>query len=190
MKVEGTDDIYDLTPVPGTVTEEGTFLNVENLLKDTTAALLGGDSSMVPDDALVALKDLISGLTAVDVGAAQLHAFSYVGTGQNGASNPTSITFGFAPKCVVFLKRILASGEIGDMSEVLAKSTYGGSIVAISDMMTTSFTLKHGVGFIGYNGTYYGKKSADGKTISWYNTESAGFQLNAAGATYYGIALA
>lgn len=172
------------------VTEEGTFLNVENLLKDTTAALLGGDANMVPDEAFAALWNLVSSLTAVDVGAAQLQAFSYVGTGLSGASNPTSITLGFAPKCVVFLKRTQTSGAIEDMSLLLAKSAYGGSIVAILDMMTTSFVLRHGVGFNGYNGTYYGKKSEDGKTISWYNTESAVHQFNEAGTTYYGIALA
>ena len=41
-------------------TQEGTPLNKANLLKDTTAALLGGDSSMVPDEALVALFQKVS----------------------------------------------------------------------------------------------------------------------------------
>lgn len=97
--MEGTDDIYDLTPAPGTVTEEGTFLNVENLLKDTTAALLGGDSSMVPDEALVALKNLIDGLTPKKIGAAKIAIGSYVGAGKSGEEN--SLTFNFEPKFVL-----------------------------------------------------------------------------------------
>lgn len=88
--MEGTDDIYDLTPAPGTVTEEGTFLNVENLLKDTTAALLGGDANMVPDEAFVALK------TLGDIGAsaAQIKAGTYAGTG----SASFNLNLGGTPK--------------------------------------------------------------------------------------------
>lgn len=96
--MEGTDDIYDLTPAPGTVTEEGTFLNVENLLKDTTAALLGGDANMVPDEAFVILKNLSDGLKN---SAVQLAFGSYAGTGTYGKSNPTSLSFGFIPKMLI-----------------------------------------------------------------------------------------
>lgn len=188
--MEGTDDIYDLTPAPGTVTEEGTFLNVENLLKDTTADLLGGDANMVPDEALVALKNLIDGLTPEKIGAGQVSVFSYAGTGRNGPDNPTSITFGFAPKCVVFLMQKDENGVFRNMSLLLANSSYGGSIVEITDLLTTSFAIHRGFGFSGYNGTYYGKKSEDGKTISWYNTEFATYQFNGSNETYYGVALA
>lgn len=55
-KVNGTDDIYDLMPAPGTVTEEGTFINKANLLKDETAALYGLDGEAVPDDVLQAIR--------------------------------------------------------------------------------------------------------------------------------------
>lgn len=51
-KVEGTNDIYDLTPAPGTVTAEGTFLNKAALLKDATAAMFGLGTTAVPDDVL------------------------------------------------------------------------------------------------------------------------------------------
>lgn len=40
-KVEGTDDIYDLEPAPGEITEEGTLLNKANLLTDETAKMIG-----------------------------------------------------------------------------------------------------------------------------------------------------
>lgn len=52
VQVAGTTDTYDLVPVPGTVTEEGTPLNKASLLKDTTAALVGLGTSALPDEAL------------------------------------------------------------------------------------------------------------------------------------------
>lgn len=51
-KVTGTDDVYDLTPVPGEVWEEGTPRNVANDLSDATAALFGLTADAVQDDVL------------------------------------------------------------------------------------------------------------------------------------------
>ena len=39
--VEGTSDVYELTPAPGEVSAEGTILNKANLLSDNTAQALG-----------------------------------------------------------------------------------------------------------------------------------------------------
>lgn len=61
-KVPGTDDIYDFEPVPGEVTEEGTFINKSTLLKDATAELYGLDTDAVPDDVLNVLSRFQSGL--------------------------------------------------------------------------------------------------------------------------------
>lgn len=63
------------------ITEKGTPYNVDSVLKDATAVLLGGDSSMVPDEAFVALVNLIKNLDAVSVGAARVVSGSYTGTG-------------------------------------------------------------------------------------------------------------
>ena len=43
-KVEGTDDIYDLTPAPGTITAEGTMINKASLLTDETEEILFGNA--------------------------------------------------------------------------------------------------------------------------------------------------
>lgn len=59
QKVDGTDDIYDLVPAPGEVTDEGTFINKATLLKDATAALYGLGGDAVPDDVLEALNTSI-----------------------------------------------------------------------------------------------------------------------------------
>lgn len=55
VKVEGTDDIYDIIPAPGEVFEDGTLINKATLLKDATAALFGYAGSAVPDDILAYL---------------------------------------------------------------------------------------------------------------------------------------
>lgn len=52
VKVEGTDDIFDLIPAPGEISNEGTFINKATLLKDATAALFGLGADAVPDDVL------------------------------------------------------------------------------------------------------------------------------------------
>ena len=54
-KIPGTDDIYDLDPAPGEITEEGTLINKGTLLSDETAAALDLGTDAVPDDALKAL---------------------------------------------------------------------------------------------------------------------------------------
>ena len=58
-KVEGTEDIVDLTPAPGEVYDEGTMINKATLLKDTTAALYGLGTDAVPDDVLKLLGNNI-----------------------------------------------------------------------------------------------------------------------------------
>lgn len=62
VKVEGTDDIYDLVPAPGTVNNEGTLINKNSLLKDATAALFGLGADAVPDDVSRVLSRLHAGL--------------------------------------------------------------------------------------------------------------------------------
>lgn len=51
-KVAGTDDIYDLTPAPGTIYTAGTYFNKVTFLKDATAALYGFGADAVPDEVL------------------------------------------------------------------------------------------------------------------------------------------
>lgn len=62
VKVEGTDDIFDLVPAPGTVNNDGTLINKNSLLKDATAALFGMGADAVPDDALQMLSRFQKGL--------------------------------------------------------------------------------------------------------------------------------
>ena len=63
VKVEGTDDIYDVTPAPGEVEAEGTLINKATLLSDETAQKYGytGDQlpGVVPDNVLSKLGQAV-----------------------------------------------------------------------------------------------------------------------------------
>lgn len=58
VKVEGTDDIYDIIPAPGEVSGAGTLINKATLLKDATAALYGysDPGPIVPDHLFATLS--------------------------------------------------------------------------------------------------------------------------------------
>ena len=90
---------------------------------------------------------------------------SYVGSGSSGAGSPNVLEFAFVPKTV----------------EILGYSCGGSftraSAVMVLEALTTAYTT--GAGFGGS-----GKRSADGKQVSWYNS-GADAQFNHAGYTYY-----
>ena len=80
-------DIYDLTPEPGIVTEQGTSLNKASLLTDAVAALLG----LSGDPTVAAALSALNARAKIAVG-------TYVGTGTYGSANPNSLTLNFDPK--------------------------------------------------------------------------------------------
>lgn len=51
LPVEGESNVFDLEAVPGTITQEGTFLNANNLLKATTEQAMGLPEDSTVDDA-------------------------------------------------------------------------------------------------------------------------------------------
>ena len=93
-----------------------------------------------------------------------LYSGQYTGTGTYGKNNPTSVTFPFEPVLFFFPSEF---------------KTF------FANALSTNYKNIN-VG----SGTYiYIRKSADGKTISWYATESEGRQYNVAGETYYYVAI-
>lgn len=60
VPVPGTTNIFDVTPAPGAVYEDGTFWNKQNVLKDATAALYGKSGNAVPDEIFAAIRPLIT----------------------------------------------------------------------------------------------------------------------------------
>ena len=160
VPVPGQENTYDMVRADSP-TQEGTPLNKDSLLKDATAALLGGGKTMVPDEAFVILKNLSDELKN---SAVQLTSGTYVGTGTYGISNKNSLTFSFVPKLFVVMSdsgyyspSILYCGQPGKIG------TYGA-----------------GVAFV-----------LSGNTISWYSSTNGGVsaQANESGVTYYYIAI-
>jgi hypothetical protein len=79
-------------------TEVGTPPTKVNLLKDSTAALLGGGADMVPDEAFVILKNLVDTANTSANAKARVETGSYKGAGKYGASDPNRLTFAAPPK--------------------------------------------------------------------------------------------
>lgn len=179
-KVAGTDDIYDLTPAPGTITEEGTMINKLTLLQDDTAALYGLGTDAVPDDALSAIYDILSDPLIQEV--------SYTGTGRYGSSSPSSVTFSFAPDVVI------AMGFERDESYIQRFGTEieGVWVTYTKFMSTDAYLVSYNAfsdGSSGSAGTVYAKISENGKMLSWYNTEGASQQLNHLGDVWHFIGI-
>lgn len=97
-----------------------------------------------------------------------LYTGQYTGTGTYGVNNPTSITFPFKPIIL-----------IGPISLKVA-----GRAINIVAPMKTSYEQHY---WFPYQESL--KISADGKTISWYNTSSARDQFNDSGYIYYFAAI-
>lgn len=96
----GSAPFYATVTMADEPLDEGTPLNKATLLKDATAALLGGGADMVPDEALVALKGFIDSISPESLGAARIEVGSYVGTGSSNMESTQwtiPLTFGFKP---------------------------------------------------------------------------------------------
>ena len=135
----------------------------------------------------------------VSSGLGQIEIKSYVGDGRytSSASNPqvVSLTFSFAPKIVMWLGTRNSGAVYMNRPKDYA-NTYNDMIMA--DLLTTSYT--NALGFFLNTSTSselwntYGKKSSDGKTISWYvqhNNATNGpiACLNKKDTTYYFLAI-
>lgn len=107
------------------------------------------------------------------VTAPRIETGSYVGTGTYGASNPSQITFEFAPSWVIML---YVDGRYPDR---LHLTEYGAASFLPMDAITTTYKNTQAPSVQGYSANdTYAKKSEDGKILYWYNTNSARSQLN------------
>lgn len=104
-KVEGTDDIYDIIPAPGTITAEGTLINKKALLQDATAALfnLSGETAL-PDKVFEILSKAAlvdeNGLVSVTDGLQLPFGKAIYGqyTGNGNPANSVKISTPFHPR--------------------------------------------------------------------------------------------
>lgn len=114
---------------------------------------------------------------------------SYVGNGMYGASYACSLT---AERPIVYIRFLGAvhteTGVFDNFSDTLNYTEL------FADVLTTEYVASRGFGDLANftDGTTFAKKSADGKTISWYETaQSLGptKQLNANKYTHYFLVL-
>lgn len=97
------------------------------------------------------------------VNGVKIETGSYVGTGKYGQANPNTLTFGFAPKLVIF-------PHISD---------YNGCPEHLMFYVGTRFyKISNGI-----TGTL------EGGELSWYSTTSTSEQFNVLGTTYYYFAI-
>lgn len=156
-------------------TQTGDALNKANLLPDDVATALGLSGNPQVKDGLIALNVLANSKAKIEFG-------SYVGTGVSGSNNPNSLTFERAPRLLVFYAAWTKSTSISTLRWLISNA---GTLVDTT-WLTTSY-VKNAPPYYTTGDAMYSKKSADGKTISWYNSGSvgSGTQLNDADKTYY-----
>lgn len=173
----------------------------ELTVTDAAAEALGLDAGATLSEALEKLKAYLDSIeTVLKGGTAEglrtpgwFAAGSYEGTGEDGAEHPNSLTFDFVPRVV----EILGYAYTKNGSEVWVdcrRSTDLMYPVMLTERLTEAFV--QGRGLQDARGTTvgdaanvaYGKKSADGKTVSWYTTggtASWNAQFNQNGYRYY-----
>lgn len=114
---------------------------------------------------------------------------SYVGTGKSGESNPNQITLAEPFKILCIYSR-----QYTDSYESIDASGSGSvSNIIPSSIIPTEYTKGFGFFYSNNSRDSYGKKSADGKTFSWYfglsPTGAANVQFNTSGVVYHYYAI-
>lgn len=180
--VSGTSDTYDLTAVPGTVTEAGTDLNKSTLLSDAVvSALEAAVGSALTDDTINYALAAIAGV--IGTNGLRVVTGQYTGTGTFGSASPTSITLPITPKLLLVYRSNIT---LVNMSGTAAS---GWMFVAngVQEVKTGSGTTT--------STQYFNEITSWGQTISWFNRQgasdpgTAAYQLNASGTAYNYIAI-
>lgn len=163
-----TTYIKDVTVNGTTMTlTKGNGTKATRNLRDTTYSVATSDSAGLMSAADKAKLDRLREETS------NVEIKQYTGTGTYGANGACSVTFSFAPKTVVMLATSLNQSSSGASYSTVSRSGSNNIVVNMSSL-TTSYVDK--TGFYAYTSHnvslyhYYAKKSADGKTLSWYLT--------------------
>nr|DAO89025.1 MAG TPA: nucleoid-associated protein [Caudoviricetes sp.] len=114
---------------------------------------------------------------------------SYVGTGKSGESNPNQITLAEPFKILCIYGR----QHTDSYESVDASGSDSVSNIIPSSIIPTEYTRGFGFFYSNTSRDSYGKKSADGKTFSWYFGLSpigaADVQFNTSGVVYHYYAI-
>lgn len=142
-----------------------------------TAQQVGADPAGTAAAVQQALAAQIAALTAQLGGKAEIHTFSYVGTGLYGIESPNSIT----ADSPIQLLCVYGAVYRGTWELLFDRED---SPIMIATNLTTEYTTLTGIGM---GRRTVGKKSADGKTFYWYSTAGDTVQCNDSGSPYYGF---
>lgn len=115
--------------------------------------------------------DFNDAFAAIDAAMPRIAVGTYVGTNEYGEEHPNTLTFDFAPK-LVMVKPVTSPYSPMMLFPVDTGESY---IMASYTRVTTNTSF------------IYPAWSADGKTVSWYNPDSAEKQLNAGKYYYFAI---
>ena len=164
----------------------GTGASEANQARQNLGAAAVKEMTKAEYDALSAIDPTIFyALTDVEADGVKIEVGSYVGTGTYGESNPCSITA--SGEIIAIL--CLGSVEAGTYyTEFLSPASPHQIKNMVANNLTTSYVACRGFFSPQANEgstSAYGKKSADGKTFSWYCVNSNRYQLNYTGTTYY-----
>lgn len=198
--IQGTDSLSIISPQQIQIATGSTAIRITG-----NTIVLGGDSANTSFFGTLnmsgyPIKSVPSPVDSTDAAnkqyvdehaGARVVTGSYVGTGDYnsgtgwGSSNPTSLTFDFAPKLLIIgWQETLDSGFFtSNLGERVTSDNYYS---IYTGALTTQFKQYRGFG--DPSGSY-AKKSSDGKTITWYATGHANAQRNDRRCKYYYLAI-
>lgn len=144
---------------------KGNGTKTTRTLQDTTYSAATADAA-----GLMSASDKAK-LDKLQVSDSNIEIKQYTGTGTYGADGANSITFSFVPKQVVFLN---LAQTADNYSYYNSNGIKPSNILVNMASLTTSYQDKTGpYAYTSHNESQYhnyAKKSADGKTLSWYLT--------------------
>lgn len=158
--VPGTDDICEIIPAPGTVYEDGTFWNKQNVLQDAVAALYGKGPAATPNDIFAEIGPVLNKISEDIPSKGNFQYGEYIGTGTQ-----QNLLFDFFPK--FFVVRGLDNSGYPNIGIGV-----GNEIYVIRRSGTTSTQVATGAGNISGN-----------HVVVYFNL------LAIAGKTYYYVAI-
>lgn len=198
--IQGTDSLSIISPQQIQIATGSTAIRITG-----NTIVLGGDSANTSFFGTLnmggyPIKSVPSPVDSTDAAnkqyvdehaGARVVTGSYVGTGDYnsgtgwGSSNPTSLTFDFAPKLLIIgWQETLDSGFF--TSNLGGRVTSDNYYSIYTGALTTQFKQYRGFG--DPSGSY-AKRSSDGKTITWYATGHANAQRNDRRYKYYYLAI-
>ena len=152
--VSGQENTYDMVRADEP-TQEGTPLSKATFLKDVTAALFGGDGTMLPDDVFRIIHEMFLESLSVETG-------TYEGTG-----GQTTINFSKTPKVVL----------INGYTYATRGSTTG-------NMSNMTIVMPHGIPAISFGDYYAGLNNTISLTWNGTSLSFNSDRMSRAGSTY------